>query len=107
VTEGEGGVGFFLIADGRAEVVHGHDGPPVRTLKRGDFFGEMALLDGGRRSATVRAADTTKCLVLTRWHFVAEVRQNADLAVELLEVMSQRVRDLESRLDQQAAQPRA
>ena len=100
VIEGEGGVGFFVIADGRSEVINRAGEAPVRTLKRGDYFGELALLDGGPRTVTVRAADTVRCLVLTRWHFLAEVRTNSDLAVELLEALSARIRDLEARLEQ-------
>lgn len=100
VIEGEGGVGFFLIAEGRAEVTQKAGEAAVRTLKRGDYFGELALLDGGPRTATVRAVDTVRCLVLTRWHFLAEVRTNSDLAVELLDSLSGRIRDLEARLEQ-------
>jgi CRP-like cAMP-binding protein len=106
VVEGEGGVGFFLIASGRAEVLQKGDSGPRGTLSRGDAFGEMALLDGGPRSATVRALEATRCLVLTRWHFLAEVRTNPDLAIELLETLSLRIRDLEARLDEQAARVR-
>ncbi len=98
VTEGESGIGFFLIVDGTAEVLHGHDGAPVSTLGPGAYFGEMALVDGQRRSATVRAATPLTCLALTRWDFLAVVRSDADLAVELLEQMSRRVRAAEARI---------
>ena len=98
VTEAEGGIAFFVIVDGRAEVRHGESAAPVRELKRGDCFGEIAVIDGRSRSATVRAAVPTTCLALTSWDFMAEVRSNIDLAVHLLKVMTARVRDLESRL---------
>jgi CRP-like cAMP-binding protein len=98
VTEDKGGVAFFVIVDGRAEVRHGEDATPVRALKRGDCFGEIAVIDGRARSATVRATVPITCLALTSWDFMAEVRSNNDLAVHLLKVMTARVRDLEARL---------
>ena len=97
VTEDKGGIAFFVIADGRAEVQHGESATPVRALKRGDCFGEIAVIDGRGRSATVRAALPTTCLAMTSWDFMAEVRGNIDLSVHLLKVMTARVRDLESR----------
>ena len=98
VKEGEGGIGFFLIVEGAVEVVRGQGATPLARFKKGDYFGEMALLDGHPRSATVRALEPTRCLVLPRWDFLAELRTNADAAIELLEVMSMRVRELEERL---------
>lgn len=97
VTAGEVGAGFFLIKDGGVEVLS-KEGQHLSTLKKGDYFGDMALLDGHPRSATVRATKPTTCLVMSRWDFVAEVRHNPDIALELLEQMSQRVRAAEARL---------
>ncbi len=98
VTEGQPGMGFFLIENGSVEVLRGPSKATVATLKKGDYFGDMALLDELPRSATVRAVEPTTCLVMTRWDFRAEVKENPDLAIDLLEVMSRRVRDLEKRL---------
>ncbi len=98
VTEGDVGAGFFLITDGTVEIVQGQADMPLRTMKKGEFFGDMALLDGRPRSATVRAAETTSCLVMSRWDFVAEVKSSPDLAMDLLEVMSVRLREMEQRL---------
>lgn len=106
VTEDKGGVAFFVIVDGRAEVRHGEGATPVRALKRGDCFGEIAVIDGRARSATVRAAVPTTCLALTSWDFMAEVRSNNDLAVHLLKVMTARVRDLEARLAEMSVRER-
>ena len=96
VTEGEGGVAFFVVVDGTAEVAHGQGEAASSPLRPGAYFGEMALVDGHQRSATVRATTPLTCLVLTRWDFLAILRSNADLAVELLEAMSARVRTLEA-----------
>lgn len=67
VTEGHGGVGFHLILDGHAQVLlhgqrHGWLGP-------GDYFGEMSLIDGQPRSATVRADTPVRTLSMTAWDF--------------------------------------
>lgn len=96
VNAGEVGAGFFLITDGTVDVFS-KDGQHLSTAKKGDYFGDMALLDGHPRSATVRATATTTCLVMSRWDFMAEVRQNPDIALELLAEMSQRVRAAERR----------
>jgi CRP/FNR family transcriptional regulator, cyclic AMP receptor protein len=97
VTEDKGGIAFFVIVEGTAEILHRPGSAAVRTLKPGDCFGEIALIDGGARSATVRAAGPVTCLAMTSWDFMAEVRTNIDLAVHLLQVMTARVRDLEAR----------
>lgn len=94
--EGEEGVGFFMITNGKVEVTRG--GTAVATLSNGGFFGEMALLDNHRRSATVKAVDDTECLAIMRSDFLAELRNNPDLAVDMLAMMSQRVRELDERL---------
>ena len=95
-AEGEEGVGFFLITKGRVEATRA--GTKLSELGAGDFFGEMALLDGHRRSATVKALEPTDTLALMRADFIAELKQSPDIAIEMLEVLSRRVRDLDERL---------
>ena len=65
--QGERGDEFFVIVDGTAVVTV--DGDPVATLGPGEFFGEMALLDGGPRIATVTTTTPARLLVLTRPEF--------------------------------------
>jgi CRP-like cAMP-binding protein len=96
VSQGDEGVGFFLITDGQVKVVR--DGNDLATLGSGDFFGEQALLDNYRRSATVTAVVPTKTLAIMRSDFIAEVRANPDIAVEILAVMSRRLREVEDKL---------
>lgn len=101
VKEGEQAVSFYLIRSGRAEVVKGADaGSPkvLATLGPGDFFGEMALLDNYLRSASVRALKDTECLVLSRWDFMAELRTSPYIAVQMLPVLSRRLREADSKL---------
>ena len=96
VKEGDEGVGFFLINSGEVEVARG--GAHLATLRAGQFFGEMALFDNYRRSATVTAKSATECVAMLRSDFVAEVRGNADLAVAMLSVMARRVHEADERL---------
>jgi len=99
VKEGDQALGFFLILSGRAEVIKDAEGANPRvisTLGAGDFFGEMALLDGYRRSASVRAVEDTKCLVLSRWDFLAELRTAPSIAVQMLPILSRRLREMDS-----------
>ncbi len=91
VQQGEPGVGFFLIAEGRVEVAH--DGHRIRDMGAGEFFGEMALMEERIRTATVTAKERTRCLQLVRWDFRALLKENPDLAVKMLEVVVQRLRE--------------
>lgn len=94
--EGEEGVGFYMITQGKVDVIHG--GTPIATISDGGFFGEMALLDNHRRSATVQAAADTECIAIMRSDFMAELRNSPDLAVEMLGILSRRIRDLDDKL---------
>lgn len=96
VQEGDEGVGFFLITSGKVDVTR--DGAALATIGPGDFFGEMALLDNYRRSATVTANGEVSTLALLRSDFMAELRGNADLAIELLVLMSRRLREADDAL---------
>ena len=73
VEEGDEAAAFFVLCSGEADVIKGLGREGERVLARlaeGDFFGEMALLDGFPRSASVRAVDECECLVLVRWDFL-------------------------------------
>jgi CRP-like cAMP-binding protein len=95
VTQGQGGEGFFIVEAGRAEAVREKsDGTKVvvNQFGPGDFFGELALLDDGLRTATVTATEGTKCLVLTRWDFLGTLKEDAEMAVEVLQELARRFR---------------
>ena len=94
--EGDEGVGFFMISSGKVDVTRA--GHALATLSAGEFFGEMALLDNHRRSATVTALEPTVCLAMLRSDFIGELRSNADLAVEMLTLLSRRLRELDEKL---------
>jgi CRP-like cAMP-binding protein len=93
VREGEPGDDFFVIVSGSA--VPTVDGDPVGELVPGSFFGEMALLDGGERVATVTATTPMELLVLNRddFNIMLEAAMPA-VAPKLLTVVGRRMRDL-------------
>ncbi len=88
--EGEPGVGLFVIVEGEAGVTIG--GKEKTTLTPGDFFGEIALLDGGPRTATVTAATDVKLLGLTEWVFRGLMQEHSSIAVKTLQQMAGRLR---------------
>jgi CRP-like cAMP-binding protein len=94
VTQGEGGEGFFIIVKGGAEVIREHHETKtvVNTLGATDFFGELTLLDDGLRTASVIATEVTDCLILTRWNFLAVLKEDADMAIVILEELARRFR---------------
>ena len=94
VTEiGTPGDSFFFIIDGRVSVqTPAGVGDPLRP---GDFFGEMSLLDGEPRSATVTATTDLRLLVVDRTQFWRLLNENSDLVRRILMVLSRRVRRLE------------
>lgn len=96
VRQGDEGTGIYVILAGHVEVVR--DGRALATLGADSFFGEMALLDNYRRSATVRAYEPTRVLVIPRSDFLAELHANNRLCFDLLVHMSRRVRELEQAL---------
>ena len=88
--EGEPGIGLFVIQDGTAEVTIG--GRTKATLGPSDFFGEIALLDGGPRTATVMAKTDVKLLGLTEWVFRGLMQEHPSIAIKTLEAMAGRLR---------------
>lgn len=100
VKEGEQAVAFFIMTKGKVEVSAGQGAKKQKLadLGPGGVFGEQALLDGGPRTATVKAIDDTTCLVLSRWDFVAELRTNPQIAVAMLPILSKRLRETDAKL---------
>jgi CRP-like cAMP-binding protein len=94
-TEGQSGIGFFIIDEGEATVSVG--GEERTTLRHGDYFGEIALIDDGARTATITAKSPLKCYGITSWEFRPLVEQNAGLAWKMLQTMAARLREAEQR----------
>lgn len=95
ITQGEGGQGLFVISKGTAKVIRTQpDGEEVEvnTLGTNDFFGELALLDDGVRTASVITTSPMECLILTRIDFQGILRTDPDMAISLLEELAKRFR---------------
>jgi CRP/FNR family transcriptional regulator, cyclic AMP receptor protein len=92
--EGSGGGAFYLIESGTANVsVAGRERAP---LGPGDYFGEIALIDEGARSATITATDELVCYGLTYWDFRPLVQGHAGICWKLLQFMVGRLRAAEA-----------
>ncbi|MGO9241616.1 MAG: cyclic nucleotide-binding domain-containing protein [Bryobacteraceae bacterium] len=90
IQEGSGGAAFFVIQSGEAEVIiHGRK---KATLKAGEFFGEIALIDDGPRMASIIAATDMVCYGLTYWDFRPVVKANGVLGWKLLQQMAKLLR---------------
>ena len=96
VTQDKGGEGFFVIVSGKAQALRQRsDGTqvPVNTFGPTDFFGELALLDDGLRTASVIASEPTRCLALTRWDFLAALREaDVEMSIVILQELAKRFR---------------
>lgn len=91
VAEGKGGVGFFVILEGAARVTQ--NGEDRGLLGPGDYFGEMALIDGSARVASVHAEGELRCGVMSPWTFRPFVKEHPDVAWSLLTALVKRLRE--------------
>jgi CRP-like cAMP-binding protein len=90
VEEGTMGVGFYLVLDGKVEVRKGSKA--LATLSKGQFFGEMSLIDEQPRSADVVAVQPTRCFTISTWVFAALIKQHPELALPMLKELAKRLR---------------
>ena len=93
--EGTPGVGFHLILSGSATVTQ--RGRALRKLGPGDSFGDIALIDGGPRSATVRADTPLHTLSIVKWDFEPLLLERPAIAHKLLLELCRRLREAETR----------
>jgi CRP-like cAMP-binding protein len=88
--EGAGGAGFFVVEEGQAEV--SVEGQPRGEIGAGDYFGEIALLTGSDRTATITAKTDMVCWGMTPWDFRPLVESNATIAWKLLTAMADKLK---------------
>lgn len=91
VKAGASGHGLYLIKEGSVAVKK--DGRTVATLGAGQFFGEIAILDGGARTADVEAEVETVCLTLISWEIKPLLMDNASITYKMLLEITKRLRN--------------
>ena len=96
VKQGSPGSSFFVLLEGKAKVVR--SGRALGRLSPGDFFGEISVLDGGPRTATVIADTPLRCLTLDRKDFTRILLAEPKLALEILWELAGRLRRSERTL---------
>jgi CRP-like cAMP-binding protein len=95
VTQGRGGIAFHLVLGGFADLEIG--GQLRKRLDAGDYFGEISLIDGKPRTATVRAGgDGLRTFAITAWEFQALLREQPQIARALLVTLCARIRDTQA-----------
>jgi CRP/FNR family cyclic AMP-dependent transcriptional regulator len=90
VQEGQGGVGFYLILEGKAEVIK--KGEKLAELSKGNFFGELGVIDGQLRTADVIAVTETTCWILSQWAMKSVIEHHPEVALSMLEELVRRLR---------------
>jgi CRP/FNR family transcriptional regulator, cyclic AMP receptor protein len=90
-SEGRGGVGFFVIEEGEADVTV--QGEERAKLGPGDYFGEIALITESDRTATITAETDMRCYGMTMWDFRPLVESNASIAWNMLQSLAQKLRE--------------
>jgi CRP/FNR family cyclic AMP-dependent transcriptional regulator len=101
--QGERGVAAFLVVSGRVRVEEEMEGGrvvPVAEIGQGAMVGELSVIDGAERVATLRAASEVDCLVLTQWNMLALLRERPSIAAAMLPVVIKRFRDTTRELRQ-------
>ncbi len=98
----QGATGDFMyeILDGQVEVFQEREGEEVRLaiLDKGDFFGEMAIFEREKRSATVRAHGQVRILTVDKKNLLRRISEDPSLALRILERMSHRIREMDGEL---------
>lgn len=88
---GAPGHGLYIVQSGAASVLR--DGRPIARLAPGDFFGEIAMLDAGTRTATVRADADTVCLTLASWEIKPLLMEHVAITYKMLQEVVRRLRE--------------
>jgi CRP-like cAMP-binding protein len=105
-TQGEKGDEMYIVQEGHVEIVReGERGEivPLATLGRGDFFGEMAVLEGAPRTATARSRGGCKVLPLRGALFVEMLQSDPETTLRIMRKLCGRIRELQGRLGEHGA----
>ena len=99
VTEGDQGIGLYVIVSGRVNIKQNNQGSEIDlgTMGPGEVFGELALLTNEARQATVRAAEPTTCLVVTAMTFDEMLDASPEVGKTLARTLAKRLVEVEER----------
>ena len=104
VRQGDTSMSLYVILEGSVRVAREDEGGggsiEVEQLGAGGAFGEMGLIEDMPRAATVVAVDETTCALLAKWDFQNELREDPEIALALLPVLTGRIRELDTMLAQ-------
>ena len=100
IKEGDPGREMYIIKSGSVDVVKSDGDKEIilATLSRGDFFGEMAILENIYRTATVKAKETSRLIVLTTGNFMIKLKKDPTFAFQIMQKMSRRIRILNEKI---------
>lgn len=101
VRQGDTSMALYIVLSGAVRIeLEPEVGVPMLITEVGPsgYFGEMGLIDDAPRSATAVAIEATECALLSKWDFRNELRHDPDIALALLPVLNERIRELEARL---------
>ncbi|HRW25254.1 MAG TPA: cyclic nucleotide-binding domain-containing protein [Spirochaetia bacterium] len=96
MKQGEDGIGLFIILSGKVKIEKVNaNGQSVEIASNGpgDVMGELAVLDGAKRTATVTAVEPTKCLVLASWEFNSFMKSHPEVGTAILPIVVRRFRE--------------
>lgn len=89
--QGQVGSGLYVVVDGSVDVIKGTN-DTIATLKPGEFFGELSVIDQQPRNASVRAAEATTCLAVASWDLLSLLEQDPALSLNLIKGLAARIR---------------
>ncbi|MCK4465065.1 MAG: cyclic nucleotide-binding domain-containing protein [Bacteroidales bacterium] len=100
IKEGDPGREMYIIKSGSVDVIKSERDKEIilATLSRGDFFGEMAILENVYRTATVKARETSQLTILTTGNFLIKLRKDPTFAFQIMQKMSRRIRILNEKI---------
>jgi CRP-like cAMP-binding protein len=101
VRQGDTSMSFYVVLAGAVRIDHqGESGGSVEVqqLGTGGAFGELGLIEDAPRGATVTATEPTTCALLAKWDFQNELREDPEIALALLPVLTARIRELNALL---------
>ena len=98
-TEGQEGRSLYIVVSGRVRVHTGEK--ELARLPQGACFGEMSLFDAEPRSASVTTLEDCDCLVLTQQQLYEAIDETPGIAVNIIRLLSKRIRDLNQKLNQE------